>query len=387
MLSNAPVFKIGELAQRAGLSVRALHHYDAIGLLSPSARTASGARRYAGEDLVRLHRIQALKQWGLPLADIRALLNDAGTDVLRTLQQHICRLKAEARKARTLAKGLQVLSKQLAQGEQPAPEDWLNALEMMALYRQHFTPDELQTLRPPKQSDAEWAELIGEVTQALADDLAPESARAQALSWRWLRMVIAKTGNQAGLEIKLRKLQTHEGRAQAIVGITLRMMAWVMQAMAHARLTLFARYLTPAQTAALQERLLCATTTDADAWPGLLARVHEQWQAGTPVQAEPMQQLAREWQALFRAHYCGDDADLHARLRHALAQEPDLTLCVGMSPQLLAYIRAAMAHAEAHQSTNHRSTPHAPISDITCTPTAARNRPLPARRAARGKAV
>jgi DNA-binding transcriptional MerR regulator len=46
--------KVGELARRTGLTVRTLHHYDEIGLLSPSARTESGHRLYGQADVLRL---------------------------------------------------------------------------------------------------------------------------------------------------------------------------------------------------------------------------------------------------------------------------------------------------------------------------------------------
>ncbi len=61
------LLRIGELARRTGLSVRALHHYDAIGLLVPSARTDAGHRRYTAEDVARLQQIASLRALGLPL--------------------------------------------------------------------------------------------------------------------------------------------------------------------------------------------------------------------------------------------------------------------------------------------------------------------------------
>ena len=82
------LLKIGELARRTGLSVRALHHYDAIGLLSPSRRTDGGARLYGREDLIRLHRIEALKQFACSLPDIQAAL-DSPDGPLETLRRQI----------------------------------------------------------------------------------------------------------------------------------------------------------------------------------------------------------------------------------------------------------------------------------------------------------
>jgi len=50
-----------EFAKRAGVTIRALHHYDRLGLLKPSGRTAAGYRRYTDRDLVRLEQVVALK--------------------------------------------------------------------------------------------------------------------------------------------------------------------------------------------------------------------------------------------------------------------------------------------------------------------------------------
>ena len=53
--------KVGELARQTGLSVRTLHYYDEIGLLSPSYRTETGYRLYAAVDIARLQQIKSLR--------------------------------------------------------------------------------------------------------------------------------------------------------------------------------------------------------------------------------------------------------------------------------------------------------------------------------------
>jgi DNA-binding transcriptional MerR regulator len=68
------LLKIGDLAKRTGLTVRALHHYDSIKLLTPSARSDAGYRLYNHADIARLHQIVALRQFGLSLADIGTTL-------------------------------------------------------------------------------------------------------------------------------------------------------------------------------------------------------------------------------------------------------------------------------------------------------------------------
>jgi DNA-binding transcriptional MerR regulator len=69
----------GELARATGVTVRALHHYDRLGLLRP-ARDRAGRRRYGPVELRRLHQIVALRSFGLALAEIGPLLDGTGAD-------------------------------------------------------------------------------------------------------------------------------------------------------------------------------------------------------------------------------------------------------------------------------------------------------------------
>jgi DNA-binding transcriptional MerR regulator len=71
---------VSEVAALAGVTVRALHHYDEIGLLRPSGRSESGYRLYAHEDLLRLQEIVAWQQLGFTLREVQALLDERGYD-------------------------------------------------------------------------------------------------------------------------------------------------------------------------------------------------------------------------------------------------------------------------------------------------------------------
>ncbi|HEX2290816.1 MAG TPA: MerR family transcriptional regulator [Pseudonocardiaceae bacterium] len=81
-------WKVGQLARLAGLTVRTLHHYDQVGLLSPSARTPSGHRLYGEPDVHRLYRIVALRELGLSLEVIGDLLTGE-PDLPDLLRQHL----------------------------------------------------------------------------------------------------------------------------------------------------------------------------------------------------------------------------------------------------------------------------------------------------------
>ncbi|SNS99250.1 DNA-binding transcriptional regulator, MerR family [Geodermatophilus pulveris] len=78
---------VGEVAALAGVTVRTLHHYDRIGLLSPSGRTAAGYRRYAPEDLDRLHRVLVYRELGFPLVEVATLLDDPDADPAEHLRR------------------------------------------------------------------------------------------------------------------------------------------------------------------------------------------------------------------------------------------------------------------------------------------------------------
>jgi DNA-binding transcriptional MerR regulator/uncharacterized glyoxalase superfamily protein PhnB len=83
--TNAPesTWRIGALAAETGLTVRTLHHYDAIGLVRPSARTSGGHRVYTRPDVERLYAALVLRSLGVPLSDIAARMKDPTWD-LRT---------------------------------------------------------------------------------------------------------------------------------------------------------------------------------------------------------------------------------------------------------------------------------------------------------------
>src|SRR3954465_7980083 len=74
------MWKIGELARRTGLTVRTLHHYDAIGLLPPAERSEGAHRVYGEDDVRRLYRIVSLRSLGFPLDAIAGVLDRDGVD-------------------------------------------------------------------------------------------------------------------------------------------------------------------------------------------------------------------------------------------------------------------------------------------------------------------
>lgn len=91
-------YTVNQLASLAGVSVRALHHYDEIGLLRP-AFTGENRYRYYGEDeLLRLQQILIHRALDIPLVEIGAILDAPGFDRLDVLQKQRERLEQQAKR-------------------------------------------------------------------------------------------------------------------------------------------------------------------------------------------------------------------------------------------------------------------------------------------------
>src|SRR6185436_10449845 len=80
-------FTVGELSRLTGVTVRALHHYDEIGLVRPSQRSAAAYRLYDDRDVLRLQQVLVFRELGVPLDEIGAALDQA-TDREALLRKH-----------------------------------------------------------------------------------------------------------------------------------------------------------------------------------------------------------------------------------------------------------------------------------------------------------
>jgi DNA-binding transcriptional MerR regulator len=92
-------YTIGKVAQMARVSVRTLHHYDALGLLEPSDRSEAGYRLYTTDDLERLQQILFFRELGFALKEIRAIVRDPAFDPRRALIAQRSLLAEKARRA------------------------------------------------------------------------------------------------------------------------------------------------------------------------------------------------------------------------------------------------------------------------------------------------
>jgi DNA-binding transcriptional MerR regulator len=93
---------VKQLAAISGVTVRTLHHYDEIGLLTPAAVGANGYRYYGRKELLRLQRILFHRELGVPLSAIAELIELEGENQIGVLKQHREKLEAERERYRVL---------------------------------------------------------------------------------------------------------------------------------------------------------------------------------------------------------------------------------------------------------------------------------------------
>src|SRR6516225_9970896 len=209
------VLKVGELAARTGLSVRTLHHYDTIGLLSPSRRSKSGHRLYGRRDILRLQQIVSLRQIGMSLDQIREALkprNGAG----RIIGLHLARLKERIALEQELCRRLEAMLPRL---ESVGIEEIIKCIEVTTMYEKYYTKEQLETLKeraeglgPEKirAAEAEWPKLIESVRAEMDKGTDPKDPRVQALVKRWNELVLEFTGGDPGITQSLKNLYKGE---------------------------------------------------------------------------------------------------------------------------------------------------------------------------------
>lgn len=116
-------YSVGQVAGFAGVTVRTLHHYDEIGLLSPSGRSPAGHRRYGDADLERLQRILFYRELGFPLEEVAVLLDDPETDPREHLRRQHALLSDRIARLQQMAKAVEHAMEAKKMGINLTPEE------------------------------------------------------------------------------------------------------------------------------------------------------------------------------------------------------------------------------------------------------------------------
>jgi DNA-binding transcriptional MerR regulator len=244
-------WKVGELATRTGLTVRTLHHYDAIGLLSPSGRTGSnhgsGHRLYTAADVTRLHQILCLKQLGFGLEQIKEYLTRDDYDPRAVLRLHLEQVRRQAADLAELGDRLRDLCEILDRADVASPDTFLDTIEAMTMIEKYYTPDQLKQLEERRKAGGpemekliaeapqKWEQFHADLKAATDAGLDPTDSKAQELAHRWWALVSAFTGGDEGIFRSVRNMYRNEPNVMGYDTAAMKPgMDWLMKAAAAA---------------------------------------------------------------------------------------------------------------------------------------------------------
>ncbi|MBN9176859.1 MAG: MerR family DNA-binding transcriptional regulator [Microbacterium sp.] len=187
---------IGEVAQRSGISARMLRHYDRIGLVSPSDRTAGGYREYSENDLRRLFHVEGLRSLGMGLAQIADVIDDRDFDPAVVVSHVINRTREQIDQAQELVQRLEEV-------QATDPKTWHDVLRTIGLVRG------LESASPSRRQ-----QLALEVTEAdrrdipiLVEAMLRESTEDAAGALQW---AIARRGGDDAVSALAHAMQSDE---------------------------------------------------------------------------------------------------------------------------------------------------------------------------------
>lgn len=166
---------VGKVAETFGVTVRTLHHYDEIGLLAPSGRSAAGYRIYSEADLTRLQQIVVYRRLEMPLEDIAALL-DGDEDTADHLRRQRATVMARLGELRDLVQAIDhALEKEMS-------NDKMSTAEMKELFGDGFE-ESYQTEAEERWGDTDaWAQSQRRTAKYTKDDWAQVKAETDAVN-------------------------------------------------------------------------------------------------------------------------------------------------------------------------------------------------------------
>ena len=191
----ATTYKVKQVAQVSGVTVRTLHHYDAIGLLSPKTRTDAGYRIYTSADLLLLQQILVYRELGLSLDKINRLINDPAFDRRAALVEQRAQLRKRADHVNTMIKAVDAAL--LNQEEDPIMDtqelfDGFDPSKYEAEAEKRWGHTDAYAecaARTRRYDDADWLEikaqnaaLLGRVATLSAANVSPTSQAAMDLA-------------------------------------------------------------------------------------------------------------------------------------------------------------------------------------------------------------
>ncbi|MEA2239307.1 MAG: MerR family transcriptional regulator, thiopeptide resistance regulator [Thermoanaerobaculia bacterium] len=238
-MMRSGLWRVGELAKRTGVSVRTLHWYEEIGLLSPSQRSEAGHRLYGAEDLERLQQVRSLRQLGFSLHEIRECLGERKFSPQEVIALHLGRLDQEIELQQRLRARLESIAARYGAAEAVSAEEFIQAIEAMTIMEKYYTKEQLEELEQRKGvlgADAikaveqEWPQLLAKVRTEMENNTDPADPRVQALAKRWMELLQAFSGGNREIEKSAANMYRSEPATAQQYGVDPKMFPYIQKA-------------------------------------------------------------------------------------------------------------------------------------------------------------
>ncbi len=223
------LWQTSEFARLTKVTVRALHHYDRLGLLKPQRRTAKGFRLYGENEFARLQQILTLKFIGFSLVQIKKILGNKNFVLSETLSLQRRIIETQRRRLDSVLAAIKRAEQVLDRNKTIDWDSFQKIIEVIDMEqntdwtRKYYSPEaqakveerkKIWTPELQEQVTRDWNELTADIETAMKDGASPEDERAQALAARWRELVRGFTGGDPEIQSGLNKMYRDEANWQ-----------------------------------------------------------------------------------------------------------------------------------------------------------------------------
>lgn len=201
-------WKVGELSKLTGLTIRTLHHYDEIGLLSPTFRTDSNHRLYTEDDIVKLQQIMSLKELDFSLEEIKEFFENPEYSPKEVIEMQLERLNQEIKLKDELREQLQELWEVFHSWKEPNLEQFIRSIELIKNQKEYFTQEQISRMKKHygKLNNIEadrlansWNELNSSLQSEMEKGTSVDNPKVIELAKRWKEEMDFFTGGDTGI--------------------------------------------------------------------------------------------------------------------------------------------------------------------------------------------
>ena len=239
--------RIGQLAERSGVSAKALRLYESRGLLKPCTHSAAGYRLYGPDALRRLMQVLILKRSGFTLAEIGLLLARDATAAASLLAARIEMLERDLIDRTQALAALRSMARRVGSASTLNLDQLLESIHMGSTLKVDFSEAERAAFQQRAErlgsngmqaAQRAWPELIAQVRSAMDAGTPAADPSVVDMGRRWHTLVVAATGNDAAINRKISAAYIAQPDAMAAQGMDPAMIRYIGEAMTAAGLSL-----------------------------------------------------------------------------------------------------------------------------------------------------